>query len=74
MKPTIEFITNFYFSSNMAYTKMPFFKNPNFDPAYLQQQCDKVYEKMQYDIKKTKRYWNKTEQKELARMVKLIYA
>jgi hypothetical protein len=74
MKPSIAFIINFYFAADNAYTKKPFASNPNFDHAYLQQQCDKVYAEQQFSVGKTKQYWNATDQKKLAQCVQSIYA
>ena len=68
MKPSIQFIIEFYFGENAD--RMPFAANKNFDAAYLQQQCDKIYEKIQFSVGKTKAYWNKKEKTALASQVR----
>ena len=73
MKPSIKFITDFYFRKNYEYMQMAFAKHQDFDPAYLQEKCDRVYDEIQFSVGKTKEYFSNSDKERLARKVKSVY-
>lgn len=53
--------------------QMAFAKHQDFDPAYLQEKCDRVYDEIQFSVGKTKEYFSNSDKERLARKVKSVY-